>query len=380
MDKNAIIKIPTLRSGYFIFSRTYNHSEIDRLIYCARLVYETVIAIPVLPDWSTRFEEEIIRRSIFGTAALEGNPLKEDDINKIISEEQISAKMSKGEQEIRNLKDVYKLISEQKPSSDPIDITEEFIKKIHHVITANVIYTSNVPGNYRPHEVKVGDIEHGRIYTPPKCLPDIENLMTKFIEWINSEPVKKLDPIIRGALAHYHLGLMHPFGDGNGRVARIVEAFILRLSNVKHVPTMLSNYYYRKTDDYYWAFSLARKNKENDVTPFLKFVLEGAIDSLNEIKSGVIHHLQLLLMRDYAAYLKEKKLVSQRQYDLIFMLLSNKRPISLQDLHRLSPFTALYRNVSERTARRDLQKLVDKKIGILKNVDDQFHLNYERFK
>ena len=143
---------------------------------------------------------------------------------------------------------------------------------------------------------------------------------------------------------------------------------------------MLSNYYYRKTDDYYWAFSLARKNKENDVTPFLKFVLEGAIDSLNEIKSGVIHHLQLLLMRDYAAYLKEKKLVSQRQYDLIFMLLSNKRPISLQDLHRLSPFTALYRNVSERTARRDLQKLVDKKIGILKNVDDQFHLNYERFK
>jgi DeoR/GlpR family transcriptional regulator of sugar metabolism len=62
------------------------------------------------------------------------------------------------------------------------------------------------------------------------------------------------------------------------------------------------------------------------------------------------------------------------------MLLNNKRPISLQDLRSLSPFNALYRNVSERTARRDLQKLADKKIGVLKNVDDQFHLNYEMFK
>jgi Fic family protein len=142
---------------------------------------------------------------------------------------------------------------------------------------------------------------------------------------------------------------------------------------------MLSNYYYRKTDDYYWAFSLARKSKENDVTPFIKFVLEGTIDSLNEIKSGVTHHLQLLLMRDYVAYLKEQKLVSQRQCDLIYMLLNNRRPISLQDLLSMTPFNALYRNVSERTARRDLQKLADKRIRVLKNEDDQFHLNYEIF-
>jgi Fic family protein len=210
-------------------------------------------------------------------------------------------------------------------------------------------------------------------------LPDIETLMTRFIEWMNSDRVKALDPLLRGALAHYHLGLIHPFGDGNGRVARIVEAFMLRLSNIKYVPTMLSNYYYRRMDAYYWAFSLARKNKENDVTPFLKFVLEGVIDSLNEIKGGVTHDLQLLLMRDYTAHLKEKKLVSQRQCDLIDMLLSNRRPITLQELLTVTPFNALYRNVSERTARRDLQKLADKSIGVLKLENDKFHLNYALF-
>jgi hypothetical protein len=78
MDNDAITKVPTFRSGNFVFSWKYNRSDIDPLIYCTRLLYETVIAIPVLPQWSTRFEEEIIRQSIFGTAALEGNPLKKE--------------------------------------------------------------------------------------------------------------------------------------------------------------------------------------------------------------------------------------------------------------------------------------------------------------
>jgi Fic family protein len=127
--------------------------------------------------------------------------------------------------------------------------------------------------------------------------------MVKFIGWINSEPVKALDPILRGALAHYHLGLIHPFGDGNGRVARIVEAFMLRLSNIKYVPTMLSNYYYRKMDAYYWAFSLARKNKGYDVTPS-EVCLEGVTDSLKKSKQG--GPISASPLRDWPISKKEK--------------------------------------------------------------------------
>jgi hypothetical protein len=100
MDNDAITKVPTFRSGNFVFSWKYNRSDIDPLIYCTRLLYETVIAIPVLPQWSTRFEEEIIRQSIFGTAALEGNPLKKEEVDKIINEEPKSKKADRAEQEI----------------------------------------------------------------------------------------------------------------------------------------------------------------------------------------------------------------------------------------------------------------------------------------
>jgi len=380
METSKIARIPTFRSGNFVFSRQHDRSEIEPLIYCARLLYETVIAIPVLPQWSARFEEEIIRRSIFGTAALEGNPLKEEEVEKIIHEEPKGRKADRAEQEIRNLKAVYTYIGAQAPVPSPVELTESFIKEIHKIITSHISYTANVPGKYRSHEVKVGDKDHGGVYTPPKCLPDIETLMAKFVEWVNSDPVKAMDPLLRGALAHYHLGLIHPFGDGNGRVARIVEAFMLRVSDIKYVPTMLSNYYYRKMDAYYWAFSLARKNKENDVTPFLKFVLEGVIDSLNEIKGGITENLLGLVMRDYVAHLRETKQISQRQCDLIHMLLSSRRPVTLPDLLTMTPFNTLYRNVSERTARRDLQKLADQSIGILRLQDDKYILNHERFK
>ena len=232
MDSSEITRVPTFRSGNFVFSRQHNRSEIEPLIYCARLLYGTVISIPVLPQWSARFEDEIIRRSIFGTAALEGNPLKEEEVEKIIREEPKGWKADRAEQEIRNLKAVYTYIGEQAPSPSPVELTESFIQEIHEIITSDISYAANVPGKYRSHEVKVVDKDHGGVYTPPKYLPDIETLMAKFVEWVNSDPVKAMDPLLRGALAHYHLGLIHPFGDGNGRVARIVEAFVLRLSDI----------------------------------------------------------------------------------------------------------------------------------------------------
>jgi hypothetical protein len=123
MDNDAITKVSTFRSGNFAFSWRYNRPDIDPLIYCARLLYETVIAIPVLPEWSTRFEEEIIRRSIFGTAALEGNPMKEEEVDRIIHGELKNENADRAEQEIRNLKAVYQYIREQVPAA-PADLTK----------------------------------------------------------------------------------------------------------------------------------------------------------------------------------------------------------------------------------------------------------------
>jgi Fic family protein len=379
MEENSFIKIPTFKSGNFVFSSKYDHAKLDPEIYGLKVLYKTVISLPLLPDWSTHFREEIIRKSIFGTAALEGNPLSEEEVGKIIGETEKGEAVQRAEQEIINLKAVYETIRQQDPANQPEKLKESSIRLNHKVITKDVDYPTNVPGGYRNHKVVVGDRDHGGTYTPPKCLPDIQNLMKEFCRWINSKEIMGLDGVVRAALAHYHLGLIHPFGDGNGRTARVIEAVLLRLSGIRLVPTMLSNYYYRHMDEYVWAFSLARKNKDHDVTPFIAFVLNGAMNALHEIENGAISLLRLLLMRDYISFLRNQKGITQRQYDLIDTILNNAphAEITLQDLTSTPPYKVLYRRTSERTARRDLQKLCD--LELLLQEQGKYKLSFTAF-
>lgn len=375
MDKNKVKKVFTMKSGYFAFSRKFSSKKIEISLVKAKILYQSVIDLPILPNLSVQIREELIRRSIFGTAALEGNPLAEEEVGQIISGASQTKQMDTAEKEIRNLKAVYDYIRGIKAPADSVfTLNEDIIKRIHSIITLGIKYNNNEPGQYRNIPVKVGDANHGGIYTPPKCLPDIEKLMKEFILWINDQETIKLGPEIRAAMAHYYFGLIHPFGNGNGRTARIIEALLLRLSGIRYVPTMLSNFYYRNIDDYFWAFSRAEKGRDNDISPFLEFVLEGIINSLTEIKERIIFFIRKFTLRDYYAYLKGDKKITQRQHDCLIMLWDYLKPFTLEDLFNISPFNVLYRRVTNRTARRDLKKLCEHRLLYI-TEDGKYNLN-----
>lgn len=369
-------KVLTFKSGKFVFSRKCNEGELLPSLLQSRILYETVRDLPILPALSAQIEEELIRRSIFGTAALEGNPLTEERVGEIISESPEGQKMGRAEKEICNLKDAYDSFVRGWQISEAIfKLEEDLIRQIHSIITQDIEHEYNVPGQYRNHLVKVGDAEHGGVYTPPKVLADIQTLMREFIQWINSEEILNLDPVIRAAIAHYHFGLIHPFGDGNGRTARLIEALLMRLAGMKYVPIMLSNFYYRNTDDYFRAFSKARKSEEHDVTPFVGFVLKGVVESLIEIKGRIIFFIRKFALRDYYAFLRNDKQITQRQHDFLIIALDALTPFALGDLFTVSPFNILYRNVSERTARRDLKKLSDERLLYI--TEGKYQLNLQ---
>ncbi|MDY6989778.1 MAG: Fic family protein [Thermodesulfobacteriota bacterium] len=359
MDKNQVRKVLTLKSGQFVFSRRFSEKGLSDLFIEARVLYRTVSDLPILPTLSTQLEEEIIRRSIFGTAALEGNPLTEEEVGRIISQSAIVKQGQQAEQEIDNLKVAYDFVAKQPALNAPLEFDEKLIKEIHEIITTQIPYQYNAPGKYRNHLVKVGDSEHGGVYTPPKCLPDIKTLMKEYVNWMNKKETLELTPLMRGALSHYHLALIHPFGDGNGRTARLVEALVMRSAGIKYVPIMLSNFYYRNIDNYFSAFSITRKDKNKDVTPFLQFVLSGVVDSLNQLKDRITYYIRKFSLRDFYAYLREQRKLTHRQHDLLIMLLESGSAVALNELFQNAQFALLYRNVSERTARRDLKKLLD---------------------
>lgn len=356
----------TCKAGKFRFSSEYQVDPVDKLLQKALFLNETVADLPILPQKVSQIETELIRQSIFGTAAIEGNPLSQEEVIGIIEGNDVPSDIvPKSEIEIRNLVKAYGILSKIKPEKGPFILAESLIRELHMIITSGVPHDFNEPGRYRNETVgytEVGDKAHGGVYRPPRALKDIKDLMGIYVEWVNSEEVTSQGPFVRAILAHYHFSLIHPFFDGNGRTARLVEAIILQAGNVRYVPKMLSNYYYRNLDNYYVAFSATIKNKGNDITPFLRFCLSGVVESLVEMKGRITVLIKELVFRELLAQLKAEKKISLRQFDLLSLLLDDHREFYLADLMNERPFSLLYGKVTKQTARRDIKSLLELKL------------------
>lgn len=353
-----IKEVMTFKSGKFLFCGRYDQRILEKLLIEASLLTATVKDLPLLPAWSAQIEPELLYSSIAGTAAIEGNTINEHEV-KAIAEGKISdtGHSAKDRLEIRNLIRTYQSLDSLESEPGPFLLTEAHIRELHHQITNGLPYENNIPGAYRNGMVQVGDKAHGGIYTPPKIIEDVQTLMMEFIVWINSEEIIGQDVFIRAALAHYHLSLIHPFRDGNGRVARLIEALLLQTAGIRYVPKMLSNYYYRHVDEYYMSFSKSIRG-DKEITPFVEFTLKGVIDSLQNMKDRIALFIRKLVLRDYIHFLGHNKSLSKRQIDLLTLMLDNWGvSFTLNELSGTMPFSMLYRRVSTLTARRDLKKL-----------------------
>ncbi|WP_243546192.1 Fic family protein [Pseudodesulfovibrio tunisiensis] len=349
----------TFKSGKFVFSCEHDAALIMPKVLEAKILYQTVTGLPILPHVSARMQTDLVRRSIFGTAAIEGNKLTEDEVEAVLTSKKREELSNRSELEIDNLKRAYAFL-EKKGQGGPWKVREKFIKDVHNVLTRGLDYYHNSPGLYRNEPVYVGNPEHGGTYTPPKILVDIENLMRIFVEWINCKEMLETDAMIRAAAAHFHLARIHPFQDGNGRTARFIEAMVMHGAGIKYLPQMMSNYYYRNIDDYFIAFSSVHKSKNRkDITPFLSFFFDGVIESLKEIKEQVTYSIRQMSIRDFVYFQKKNKALSKRQADLLLLCLETLKPFTLSDLFSHPVMKHLYAGVSESTARRDLKKLYD---------------------
>jgi Fic family protein len=372
MRKVGMIEFLTAKSGKFYFTTAERTELVNSQDIQASVLNDALLELPILPELAARIDPDIMYSSVAGTAAIEGNPIDGNDVQRLAAGENIEGYSQKHRQEIINLITAYKFM-DALPSNEPVEITEDLVFGLHSMITKDVAHERNVPGRYRDGIVRVGDDSHGGVYTPPKIIKDIRDLMQVFLEWINSDEVGKASPFIRGSLAHYYLCIIHPFWDGNGRTARLLEAIVLHSAGMKYVPKELSNYYYRNVDAYYWTFSNGIRLRK-DSSPFQEFSLGGIVSSLKEVKGRIVYFIRKFALRDFYRFLRRKKDISSRQFEFLGLLLDNPVSFTLQDLDEMMPFSVLYRKVSTQTVRRDLKKLTDRGI-LLRDDDGNYTLN-----
>ena len=195
-------EVMTYKSGKFCFSDQYDIQAVNDLFVRAVVLNETIVDLPILPRLASQLEPDIMYSSIAGTAAIEGNPITQEDVRKIAEGQDIEEYTIKDKQEIKNLIEAYKCLSDPLVVTEPFLLSEDLIRDLHKKITFDVPHERNTPGNYRNGRVEVGDKAHGGVYKPPKCLDDVANLMREYVEWINGDEVMELHPLVRAPLAH----------------------------------------------------------------------------------------------------------------------------------------------------------------------------------
>ena len=269
------------------------------------------------------------------------------------------------------------------PNSPPVGLGD--ILTMHEMITRDSDTTNNIPGKFRNFSVKVGTEDLGGVHrgAPHETLP---RLMDEYIDFINSRRLEGHHQVIRALLAHFFLVTIHPFGDGNGRVSRLVEAGILfQLGYNVHGFYGLSNYFYRHEQEYKLILQQCRQSQPFDVTPFIRFGVAGFASELKGINNFVKAKINRLVYRTMLirAYNKKmgprRRLLNQREYNLLNFLLSEtessdpfsdtpSRRIELSELQEDRYVQSAYQNVTWRTFQRELIRLGE--LGFIRFIRD----------
>lgn len=155
------------------------------------------------------------------------------------------------------------------------------------------------PGTLRSLPVQVGRREVGGLHmgAPVNRLP---RLMDDYVGFITSDRLLGLHPVIQALIAHFFLVTIHPFGDGNGRVSRLLTAAILlqRGYNVHGGFYALSDYFYLNDIKYHSMLHRCWQSPPFDLTPFVAFGMEGFVMELRSIGSFIKMKLNPIVDRE----------------------------------------------------------------------------------
>ena len=207
-------------------------------------------------------------KSIHSSLKIEANSLSLSEVRDVINGHLVLGDQ-KEIQEVKNAYEAYKKI----PEINTTSITE--LKKIHGIMTYRTV---NESGVFRQGEEGVFSGDKCIFIAPPPHM--VSGLMDDLVSWLkSSEGV--VHPLILSAVFHYEFVFIHPFADGNGRMARLWHTVILyRWRNIfEYIP--LESQIESFQTEYYDAIAQCHVNGNSDV--FIEFMLDMIDQILDEV-------------------------------------------------------------------------------------------------
>ena len=207
-------------------------------------------------------------KSIHSSLKIEANSLSLSQVRDVINGKVVLGEQ-KEIQEVKNAYNAYEKIAE----IDPYSIEE--LKKFHGIMTKYIVEES---GDFRSGEEGVFNGEECIFMAPPARF--VPQLMNELFDWMK-EVKDQMHPLILSSVFHYEFVFIHPFTDGNGRMARLWHTAILAKWNPVFEYIPIESQIEKFQDDYYDA--IAKCHVEGESTVFIEFMLTQIDNILEEL-------------------------------------------------------------------------------------------------
>lgn len=230
------------------------------------------------------------------------------------------------------------------------EYSEQLLKSLHFMMTSYDL--SKRPGLWRAGTIYVRNDETGDIVYEGPDIDDVPSLMGELVDGLNKPD--QSSSMVRAGMAHLNLVMVHPFRDGNGRMARCLQTLILAREGVLAPQfSSIEEYLGRNTEAYYNVLGDVGAGKwhpERDTRPWLRFILTAHFRQAQTLLRRVRESEQLWASLEA---LVAKHSLPERVIPALYDAALGLRV-------RNATYRTIDEGMNEQTASRDLRLMVDR--------------------
>jgi Fic family protein len=330
---------------------TITSQIINQLTMIERL-YGQLLGESLIPSLSLKLSQENQILATHYSTSIEGNPLSTRDVTNIILNDQIP--VTKSEKEVKNYFAVLNTIflMAKKKESLSTDLT----KRLHHTLMKDI--EKKDLGEFRDGGVFVGHRTSTEIvvkHNPPfHSKVEIEKALTELFTWVMGDD--PTHPLLKAGIMHHQFVYIHPFLDGNGRLARILTAYYLLLKQYEVTRFFILDDYYDidrqlYSDTLHTADLPVGRQGSGDETEWLEYFLEGIASSLQ----AAIARISSMKKSNMDEVTGEKRVLVTAREEEVLQIVLEKKAVKTTDVQKEL-------GVSRQQAHSLLSSLVKKEI------------------
>ena len=323
---------------------------------------EHISGVPLRPAVARQLHKLFLAKGVLATTAIEGNTLTESEVLQHL-EGKLKLPPSKEylSKEIDNIIEACDLIANDIIVREKSEISVAKIENYNKLVLKDLSLGDQiVPGKIREFSVGVG-----RYKAAPA--EDCLYLLGKLCSWLNEMPIPEDNRIVFGLLkaiiAHIYFVWIHPFGDGNGRTARLIEFQILLEAGI---PTpaahLLSNFYNLTRAEYYRQLDKTSKT-EGNLSDFIEYAIKGYVDELKNQINLIRLQQWDIVWRNYVHELfkdKASEAAVRQRHLALDLSLKGEEPVRAAKIPEISPrMAAAYATKTRKTMARDINNLIE---------------------